>query len=258
MPGGLSALRLLLLAALALVLAVTCTGCGGLGGTAATVNGTAISEQEVADYVQSLRVAQGLEDAAAWKTYLDDSGQASSEIRDEVIDLLISREILRQGADELGVRVTNDEVDEAVAVKRRTYESNAQWEQALAAAGLDEQTYRGEVQLDLLSAKVTQALSEDPERIREAIQATDDSAYDVVGDGVSASEGTGGASSGKGAADGSGSSGEDAAGDDAAQDVASDDAATESARAQAALTWLANLRAQADITINPAPASLPY
>lgn len=246
--------RLLLLAALALALMMTFAGCGGLNGTAATVNGAVISEQEVADYVQSRRVAQGLEDAADWRAYLNDSGQTSAEIRDQVVDLLISREILRQGADDLGVRVTGDELDEAVAVKRRTYESDAQWKQALAAAGLDEQTYRGEVELDLLSSKVAQALAEDPERVREAIRDTEDTAYDEVGDAVSSPDGASGGTPGEGGASpvGDGSSDGDAAGG------AANDPAAESARAQAALTWLANLRAQADITINAAPSSLPY
>ena len=246
--------RLLLLAVLALALMTTFAGCGGLNGAAATVNGAVISEQEVADYVQSRRVAQGLEDAADWRAYLNDSGQTSAEIRDQVVDLLISREILRQGADDLGVRVTGDELDEAVAVKRRTYESDAQWKQALAAAGLDEQTYRGEVELDLLSSKVAQALAEDPERVREAIRDTEDTAYDEVGDAVSSPDGASGGTPGEVGASpaGDGSSDGDAAGG------AANDPAAESARAQAALTWLANLRAQADITINAAPSSLPY
>ena len=166
----------------AMALAVTCVGCSGANGTAATVNGTAIPEQAVTDYVQSLRAAQGLEDGAAWKAYLEDSGQTSEGVRDQVIDVLVSREIMRQGASELGVRVTGEELDEAVAVKRRTYESDEQWREALAAAGLDEKSFREETELDLLSAKVTQALAEDPSLAYEATRDTDDSAYDKVGD----------------------------------------------------------------------------
>lgn len=221
-------LQLLFLAALGLLLAAACSGCSASNGTAATVNGVAISEQAVTDYVQSLRAAQGLEGSAEWRAYLDDSAQTSEDIRDQVVDLLISREILRQGAADLGVRVNSEEVDEAVNAKRRTYESDEQWKQALAAAGLDEQTYRKEVELDLLSGKVTQALIDNPELAAEATQDTEDSAYDEVGDAASASG------------------------------VTPDEATVESARAQAALTWLANLRAQADITVNPMPGGLPY
>lgn len=213
----------------AMALAVTCVGCSGANGTAATVNGTAIPEQAVTDYVQSLRAAQGLEDGAAWKAYLEDSGQTSEGVRDQVIDVLVSREIMRQGASELGVRVTGDELDEAVAVKRRTYESDEQWRAALAAAGLDEKSFREETELDLLSAKVTQALAEDPSLAYEATRDTDDSAYDKVGD----------------AASGAG-------------DAVQDEAALESARTQAALAWIADLRARADITVSPFPNGLPY
>lgn len=213
----------------AMALAVTCVGCSGANGTAATVNGTAIPEQAVTDYVQSLRAAQGLEDGAAWKAYLEDSGQTSEGVRDQVIDVLVSREIMRQGASELGVRVTGEELDEAVAVKRRTYESDEQWRAALAAAGLDEKSFREETELDLLSAKVTQALAEDPSLAYEATRDTDDSAYDKVGD----------------AASGAG-------------DAVQDEAALESARTQAALAWIADLRARADITVNPFPNGLPY
>lgn len=213
----------------AMALAVTCVGCSGANGTAATVNGTAIPEQAVTDYVQSLRAAQGLEDGAAWKAYLEDSGQTSEGVRDQVIDVLVSREIMRQGASELGVRVTGEELDEAVAVKRRTYESDEQWRAALAAAGLDEKSFREETELDLLSAKVTQALAEDPSLAYEATRDTDDSAYDKVGD----------------AASGAG-------------DAVQDEAALESARTQAALAWIADLRARADITVSPFPNGLPY
>ena len=213
----------------AMALAVTCVGCSGANGTAATVNGTAIPEQAVTDYVQSLRAAQGLEDGAAWKAYLEDSGQTSEGVRDQVIDVLVSREIMRQGASELGVRVTGEELDEAVAVKRRTYESDEQWREALAAAGLDEKSFREETELDLLSAKVTQALAEDPSLAYEATRDTDDSAYDKVGD----------------AASGAG-------------DAMQDEAALESARTQAALAWIADLSARADITVSPFPNGLPY
>ena len=199
-----------------MALAVTCVGCSGANGTAATVNGTAIPEQAVTDYVQSLRAAQGLEDGAVWKAYLEDSGQTSEGVRDQVIDVLVSREIMRQGASELGVRVTGEELDEAVAVKRRTYES-------------DEKSFREETELDLLSAKVTQALAEDPSLAYEATRDTDDSAYDKVGD----------------AASGAG-------------DAVQDEAALESARTQAALAWIADLRARADITVSPFPNGLPY
>ena len=212
-----------------MALAVTCVGCSGANGTAATVNGTAIPEQAVTDYVQSLRAAQGLEDGAVWKAYLEDSGQTSEGVRDQVIDVLVSREIMRQGASELGVRVTGEELDEAVAVKRRTYESDEQWRAALAAAGLDEKSFREETELDLLSAKVTQALAEDPSLAYEATRDTDDSAYDKVGD----------------AASGAG-------------DAVQDEAARESARTQAALAWIADLRARADITVSPFPNGLPY
>lgn len=227
--ASLRALPRLLLLGVAAVLALACAGCSGANGTAATVNGTAIPEKAVTDYVQSLRAAQGLSDGAAWKAYLEDSGQTSEGIREQVIDLLVSREIMRQGASELGVRVTADELNEAVDVKRRTYGSDEQWREALAAAGLDEQTFREETELDLLSAKVTQALAEDPTTAYEALRDTDDSAYDAVGD----------ASSG-------------------APDAPQDEAAVESARTQAALTWIADLRARADITVSPFPSGLPY
>ncbi len=213
----------------------------GGNGTAATVNGAAIPEAQVTDYVQSLRAARGLEDGAAWRQYLEDTGQSSEGIRDQVLDLMISREVLRQGAADLGIGVTADELADAVQEKRRTYESDAQWQQALAAAGLTEEIYRGEVELDLLSAKVAQALADDPSLARKGRAGqgskngapAEGSAIDEVGDAASVPA-------------------------DALSSGAQDEAAAESARTQAALQWLAAFRANSDITVNDPPAFLPY
>ena len=213
----------------------------GGNGTAATVNGAAIPEAQVTDYVQSLRAARGLEDGAAWRQYLEDTGQSSEGIRDQVLDLMISREVLRQGAADLGIGVTADELADAVQEKRRTYESDAQWQQALAAAGLTEEIYRGEVELDLLSAKVAQALADDPSLARKGRAGqgskngapAEGSAIDEVGDAASVPA-------------------------DALSSGAQDEAAAESARTQAALQWLAAFRANSDITVNAPPAFLPY
>lgn len=230
-------------AALAVVVVAAVAGfvLTGGNGTAATVNGAAIPEAQVTDYVQSLRAARGLEDGAAWRQYLEDTGQSSEGIRDQVLDLMISREVLRQGAADLGIGVTADELADAVQEKRRTYESDAQWQQALAAAGLTEEIYRGEVELDLLSAKVAQALADDPSLARKGRAGqgakngapAEGSAIDEVGDAASVPA-------------------------DALSSGAQDEAAAESARTQAALQWLAAFRANSDITVNAPPALLPY
>ncbi len=230
-------------AALAVVVVAAVAGfvLTGGNGTAATVNGAAIPEAQVTDYVQSLRAARGLEDGAAWRQYLEDTGQSSEGIRDQVLDLMISREVLRQGAADLGIGVTADELADAVQEKRRTYESDAQWQQALAAAGLTEEVYRGEVELDLLSAKVAQALADDPSLARKGRAGqgskngapAEGSAIDEVGDAASVPA-------------------------DALSSGAQDEAAAESARTQAALQWLAAFRANSDITVNAPPAFLPY
>lgn len=230
-------------AALAVVVVAAVAGfvLTGGNGTAATVNGAAIPEAQVTDYVPSLRAARGLEDGAAWRQYLEDTGQSSEGIRDQVLDLMISREVLRQGAADLGIGVTADELADAVQEKRRTYESDAQWQQALAAAGLTEEVYRGEVELDLLSAKVAQALADDPSLARKGRAGqgskngapAEGSAIDEVGDAASVPA-------------------------DALSSGAQDEAAAESARTQAALQWLAAFRANSDITVNAPPAFLPY
>ncbi|MBQ9004348.1 MAG: peptidylprolyl isomerase, partial [Eggerthellaceae bacterium] len=45
---------------------VACQGGGSAGGTAATVNGTAISEEEVTNTIQTVRTQSGLETEDAW------------------------------------------------------------------------------------------------------------------------------------------------------------------------------------------------
>lgn len=202
-----------LAAAMALALGLLAGCAGGTTGTAATVNGVDIPEKTITDYVQSLREAQGLTSNDEWESYLSESGQTDQSLRDRVVDIMVSREILRQGAKDLGISVSSAEVDEALAAKRKTYASDASWKEALADAGLTESTYRQELELDLLSRKVTQAFAENP----------------TLG-------------------------GDDTAGTEA--DTSGQDA--EDIGADAALDWLANLRAEADITVNDAPSNLPY
>ena len=80
-----------------------CQGGQASGGTAATVNGTAIPEQEVTDTIQTVRAQSGLDDTDAWGQFLASNNMTPESVREQILDSLIDQELVKQGAAELGV-----------------------------------------------------------------------------------------------------------------------------------------------------------
>lgn len=142
-------------------------GCGGAkmtGGVAATVNGVEIAEDDVTVTVESVRAQLGVTDEASWAAWMIENGYTPELVREEVLEGLIDQEVLRQGAEAMGIVVDKAEVDSYVESISASFESEAAWEEALAEAGMTEDEYREAVELALLSQGVEQsfATTEEP------------------------------------------------------------------------------------------------
>lgn len=151
----------------ALALSAALVGCGGGGGgisdtsqgTAATVNGTAIGEKAVTDYIQDFREDQGLETDDAWAQWMVDYGYTPESVRDEVIDYYINQELYDQAAKELGVEVSQDEIDEMLAQTKAMFESDEAFATALENAGMTEEEYiENVVEPNVLQNKLAEAV----------------------------------------------------------------------------------------------------
>lgn len=148
-------------AATAVALAATCAfglaACQGgqqTGGTAATVNGTAIPENQVTDTIQTVRAQSGLEDTDAWGEFLANNNMTPESVREQILDSLIDQELVNQGAAELGVTVESSEIDTYVESMKANFNDDEAWKKALEEAGFTEDSYRESIQSSLLRQHV--------------------------------------------------------------------------------------------------------
>lgn len=162
-------------AVLALCLSIGMTGCAAeetesvdptidisdtSGGIAATVNGEEIGENAVTAYIQHFREVQGLEDDEAWGQYLFDYAYTVDSFRGDTLTYFENRVLLRQAAEQQGVSVTQEELEEALATAIEEQGGEDAWKESLENTGLSVAAYREQMELSLLSAKLENAVTE--------------------------------------------------------------------------------------------------
>lgn len=108
---------------------------------AVVVNGQPVTEQAVTDYIANFRTEMGLEDAAAWNDWMAQNGFTPETVRAEVIDGFVLEQLTALAAQELNIEVTQDDINQALAESRAMFESDAEYQEALAAAGMTEEEY---------------------------------------------------------------------------------------------------------------------
>lgn len=124
---------------------------GLTGGVAATVNGVDIAEDDITTTIENLRESYSLDDQDAWGSYLSSAGMTPEELRENVIDSFVDRELQKQGAEERGVTVEDSEIDADVDLIKSNYDSDEKWQQALQQAGFDDEAdYRENIKESLL------------------------------------------------------------------------------------------------------------
>ena len=131
------------------------------GGVAATVNGVEIQEQAVTDYIQEFRDSQGLTEDDAWGTWMATSDMDPASVREDVIDYFVDEELVKQAAEENGVTVSDDEVQEQIDQMKANYGSDEAWESALSSAGTTEEKYRETLRNAMLESKLQETVATD-------------------------------------------------------------------------------------------------
>ena len=139
------------LACAALALASTCL-CGCLGlisqeEVAATVNDIVIDEADVTSYVEGFRSEnETLETNAGWAQHLSSNGYTSESLRTYVLEtVFIPAAVIRIKAEENGIVVTDEVLDEVIKEEKAYYEDAYgadTWESVLASYGYDEESWR--------------------------------------------------------------------------------------------------------------------
>lgn len=117
---------------------------------AATVNGAEIQEEEVTASVESIRSQMSLTDEDAWGEWMVKYDYTPEKVREEVIDSLVTKQLIIQGAEEKGVTVSDDEVQSYVDQMKQNYASDDKWNEALQAVGMTEDEYKSNIKTSLL------------------------------------------------------------------------------------------------------------
>lgn len=124
---------------------------------AAVVEGVEIRESEVTAKIAEMRRAIGCEGDAEWAAYLHDTGMTAAGMRESAIRGMSETIIDENHAEELGVTVTDEAVDEQVRMAREAYGTEEGWQEMLDSMGCaDEAAYRESVREQMVFEGVTQ------------------------------------------------------------------------------------------------------
>ena len=139
-------------ALIALVLAAPCalTGCFGMTQppqVAAYVNGVAIEEDDVTEFIEDFRGKNAqYETDSAWAEFLKSNGYTSETLRSYVLDtVFIPQELIRQKCAELGIEIGDTDLDDVIRQEKEYYErryGENSWDSVLASYGYDEESWR--------------------------------------------------------------------------------------------------------------------
>ena len=140
---------------------------GDSGAVAATVGDVPISEDTVTKYIESIRSQMGVTDEDSWGNWLAHNGYTPESVREEVVNSYVQRELIKKGADERGITVDSTEVDGYVDQMKQNYDTDEKWQEALTQAGMTEDEYRSEIELQLKNRGLLESFASDEEPSEE-------------------------------------------------------------------------------------------
>lgn len=174
--GRASLMRLLVLIGIIAVIVAIAVSPALQPKPAALVNGQRIEEKTITDYIVDYRNKQELTSEEDWGKFLANNDKTVEEFRSDIIDYFVQRELIRQGAVEKGVEVDSASVDELYNSVRSQFSDDQTWTDALTEAGLNEQSYRKELEFVSLQQKLGEKLRQEKDDLSELEQTELDSA----------------------------------------------------------------------------------
>lgn len=138
-------------------------------GVVAEVNGVAVPmsdfQRQLTD-VRTYLLSEGLIDPDT------EEGQARLEaLRDQVLGQLIDQALITQAAEQMGLSVSDDELEESIANIKATLTSEEAFAESLAANNLTEEQFRSLQRQQLLSRKVMDKITADVPDEAEQVRA---------------------------------------------------------------------------------------
>lgn len=142
---------------------------------AAKYDGGVITEEEVANSIAQYRSAYGFTDDSTFATQLETQNMTVASYRQNTADQLIIANLVEKRAKELGIEVTDDEVNEQVQQIAGQLSSgdDSMWQSTLESMGITEEALQKRYRADLLQQKVC-------EQDVAVTDATDDETLDYV------------------------------------------------------------------------------
>ncbi|MDO4502022.1 MAG: SurA N-terminal domain-containing protein [Coriobacteriia bacterium] len=113
-----------------------------------------VTEQDVMDYLDDFRKGSATADDDAWAAWMGKMGTTPEKLRAEVVRYLAENWLVERAAEQAGVGVTDEEVDQKVQEQKDLYTSDLAWQRALINSGYTEDYYRLSVKSDLLREKI--------------------------------------------------------------------------------------------------------
>lgn len=146
-------------------------------GVAVVVNHVEIPESEVTEIVEQNRAAMGLEDKDQWGQWLVAMGMSVDDARESIISSMVEQELLDQAAENLGIEITDEQVDESYQETRDQFETDEEWQQALEMSGLTEETFREQCEMGLVQQAIADYAYENADDVEVV---TDEQVLDTV------------------------------------------------------------------------------
>ena len=136
-------------------------------GVAVTVNGVAIGEKDLSNYVENLRNSMGLTDDAAWAEWMAANGYTPETVRDAVIQYYVSLELQNQAVAENNISVSDEAVEEQVNAVIEQFGSQEALEEALAEQGADLDMYRDNIRMGMEQQELAKKVAQDVEPVSD-------------------------------------------------------------------------------------------
>lgn len=130
------------------------------GGAAAKIDGTVIKESDVTAYVDDMRKAQNLTDDAAWSDYMKQNNTTAASVRRSAIQSLETSIVVDRAAKELGVSVSDDEINDQIASMKEQLGDEAAFESYMTSMGMSEEQYRNQMKESLLEQAMQDKFAE--------------------------------------------------------------------------------------------------
>lgn len=146
-------------------------------GVAATIDGTEIKEEDVSAYILQYRNYAGYQEDGSWATFLDGMSSDAKSMREDAIKALARRVVVSEHAKEVGISVTDEEIDERVEQKAKDAGHSDDIEEYVTKTLMykDMADYRADAEMELLLDRLLETDTEpiEPTELQMVIHASD-------------------------------------------------------------------------------------